>query len=133
MTEPITFGGCLCGAIRYQGRGEPDHVAHCHCADCRQSSGAAFVTWASFRKDDFRFTKGAPREVEHDGKLRGFCAACGTTLTFRTGLDAEEWDVTVASFDHPESVTPAAHLWIDDRLPWIQLADGLPTYARSRA
>ncbi|MEO6871129.1 MAG: GFA family protein [Chthoniobacterales bacterium] len=126
MTERITFGGCLCGAIRYQGRGEY-HVVHCHCADCRQSSGAPFVTWASFRTEDFHFTKGLPREVEHDGKLRGFCAACGTTLTFRTSPEAKEWDVTVSSFDQPE-----AHVWIDDRLPWIKLADGLPTHARSR-
>ncbi len=71
--------------------------------------------------------------MEHEGKLRGFCAACGTTLTFRTGPDAGEWDVTVATFDHPESVMPRAHIWTSDRLPWIKLADGLQTYPRSRS
>ena len=131
MTERITFGGCLCGAVRYQARGEY-HALHCHCADCRQGSGAPFVTWAFFQKEDFQFTKGATREVEHDGKLRGFCAACGTTLTFRAGLDAQEWDVTVATFDHPEAAKPEAHVWTDDQLPWVKLADGLPTHARGR-
>ena len=38
-------GGCLCGAIRYEGIGEPHNVTHCHCEDCRKSAGAPFATW----------------------------------------------------------------------------------------
>ena len=49
--EPKTIrGGCLCGAIRYEGIGEPYNVTHCHCEDCRKSAGAPFATWASFRR-----------------------------------------------------------------------------------
>ncbi len=125
-------GGCLCGAIRYEGRGDAYNVTHCHCEDCRRSAGAAFVTWCSFRLEDFQFTKGAPREVAFAGRLRGFCADCGTTLTFRSSPDTQEMDVTVSSLDHPERVQPTDHIWIEDRLPWINLADGLPTHARYR-
>jgi hypothetical protein len=46
--------------------------------------------------------------------------------------DAEEVDVTVCSFDHPEMVSPTDHTWVDDRLPWIRLGDDLPTYGQSR-
>jgi hypothetical protein len=49
-----------------------------------------------------------------------------------TGPEADEIDVTVCSFDEPAKVTPADHTWVEDRLPWIQLADGLPTYRRKR-
>lgn len=45
-------GGCLCGAVRYEATGRPHNVTHCHCADCRRSSGAAFVRWASFRRGE---------------------------------------------------------------------------------
>ena len=63
-SEPKTIrGGCLCGAIRYEGIGEPYNVTHCHCEDCRKSAGAPFVTWASFRRGNFQFTKGKPREI----------------------------------------------------------------------
>jgi hypothetical protein len=48
------------------------------------------------------------------------------------GPDADELDVTVCSFDQPATVTPADHTWVDDRLPWIRLADGLPTYGQKR-
>ena len=126
-------GGCLCGAIRYEARGEPYHVTHCHCADCRRSAGAAFVTWCSFQQKDFRLTQGELREIAFAGRLRGFCPDCGTTLTFRSSPETDEIDVTVSSFDHPEAVSPADHIWVEDRLPWIALADGLPTHARRRS
>ncbi len=126
-------GGCLCGAVRYEVRGQPYHITHCHCADCRRSAGAAFVTWCSFPRTDFEVTQGAPRELEFGGRLRGFCADCGTTLTFRSSPEREEMDVTVSSLDHPEAVTPADHIWVEDRLSWIALGDGLPAQARNRS
>lgn len=129
--KPIC-GGCLCGAVRYEATGQPFHITHCHCADCRRSSGAPFLTWASFRPRKFRFTAGPPRELNWAGRLRSFCPHCGTPLTFITGPDADELGVTVASFDQPETVTPADHTWVEDRLPWIHLADGLPTYGQNR-
>src|SRR5687767_12371984 len=91
-------GGCLCGAVRYEAAGQPYNITHCHCTDCRRSSGAAFVT----------------------------------PLTFLSAPDADEVDVTVCSFDHPEIVSPADHTWVDDRLPWIRLGDELPAYGQSR-
>ena len=133
MTEQTIQGGCLCGAVRYEATGKPYDVTHCHCTDCRRSNGAAFVTWASFRRADFRFTWGEPRVVPWAGRLRSFCAACGTPLTFLTEPQANEVDVTVCTFDHPEAIAPADHTWTDDRLPWIRLADGLPAYRQSRS
>lgn len=131
MTRHIP-GGCLCGEVRYEATGEPYNITHCHCTDCRRSSGAAFVTWASFRRTSFRFTKGEPRVVLWAGRLRSFCSACGTPLTFMATPQTDEIDVTVCSFDHPDRVSPADHTWVDDRLPWIRLADELPTYAQNR-
>ena len=97
-TELTTIrGGCLCGAIRYESTGLPYNVTHCHCEDCRKSAGAAFATWASFRRDNFQFTKGRPREIECARRVRAFCATCGTALTFMSQSDADEVDVTVAT------------------------------------
>jgi hypothetical protein len=129
-TKNITTGGCLCGSVRYEASGEPYNITHCHCLDCRRSSGAPFVTWASFRRSDFQFVKGQPREIRWAGRVRSFCAQCGTPLTFVNGSD--EIDVTVCSFDDPVRVTPADHTWIEDRLPWIYLADNLPAFPKRR-
>jgi hypothetical protein len=70
-------------------------------------AGAAaqpFVTLASFRRNNFRFTHGAPREIAWAGRVRSFCARCGTALTFLSQPDTDEVDVTVCSFDHAEAV-----------------------------
>jgi hypothetical protein len=132
MTAKVIQGGCLCGAVRYEAAGQPYNVTHCHCVDCRRSVGAAFVTWASFRRDGFRFTAGEPRLMEWANRLRSFCPECGTALTFMTSREADEVDVTVCTLDHPEETLPEDHTWVEDRLPWIHLSDGLPVYERNR-
>jgi hypothetical protein len=132
MNPSIICGGCLCGSVRYEAAGQPYNITHCHCSDCRRSSGAPFVTWASFRRSSFRFTAGQPQELRWAGRLRSFCPHCGTSLTFMAGPDPDEVDVTVCSFDEPATVTPADHTWVDDRLPWIRLADDLATYGQER-
>ena len=47
MTK-IHTGGCLCGALRYEARGEPDMAGHCYCADCRKASGSGFIPFMNF-------------------------------------------------------------------------------------
>src|SRR5688572_30295031 len=132
MNQNVIHGGCLCGAVRYEATGQAYDITHCHCSDCRRSSGAPFVTWASFHRSGFKFTTGQPQELHWAGRLRSFCPHCGTPLTFLSGQEAAEIDVTVCSFDDPAIVTPADHTWVEDRLSWIHLADGLPAYERAR-
>lgn len=130
MSEPQTTGGCLCGNIRYEAAETPYNITHCHCVDCRKSSGAAFVTWATFHLDYFRVTAGKLREVRWADRIRAFCPDCGTPITFRGSDIATEIDVTVCSFDHPERVVPEDHTWVEDRLPWSY--SGLPEFPRER-
>lgn len=132
MPSNVVCGGCLCGSVRYEATGQPYNITHCHCSDCRRSSGAPFVTWASFRRNEFRFTVGEPKDLRWAGRVRSFCPHCGTPLTFLTEPSADEIDVTVCSFDQPAILTPADHIWVEDRLPWIRLADGLPAYEQTR-
>ena len=132
MTAGVFSGGCLCGSVRYEATGQPYNVTHCHCADCRRSSGAPFVTWASFARSNFQFTQGQARELSWAGRLRSFCPGCGTPLTFVSASGADEIDVTVCTLDQPEAISPADHTWVEDRLPWICLADGLPIHTQKR-
>jgi len=124
-------GGCFCGALRYRATGPATHLCHCHCADCRRSSGAAFVSWASFPLSGFAFTQGTPGEYRSAGCLRTFCRGCGTSVGFwEEGLP--EIDVTIATLDRPALLVPVEHIWTEDQLPWVQLADDLPRHARGR-
>ncbi len=131
--KPFT-GGCLCGHIRYQANGKPSDATHCHCELCRRSSGAAFVSWATFRSADFAFTKGKPARFDSSEiAVRQFCPNCGTQLTFQFHRSPQSIDITLASMDDPGEITPQDHIWTKRQLPWIKLADELPRHAESRS
>ncbi len=131
MTDTTTeyAGGCSCGAVRYRAVGEPLWVAHCHCRDCRKSTGAAFATYAGFRTERFAYTAGAPMGYESSpGVLRKFCGRCGTPLTYESGRWAGEVHVLVCTLDEPSVLTPKGHVYVAEQMPWVHLADGLPRY-----
>ena len=132
MSEITSKGGCFCGAVRYRAAGAPFNPTNCHCADCRRASGAPFVSWASFPAAGFTFTQGKPESFRYAGRVRTFCGRCGTPLTFQEDESPAEIDVTIGSLDHPEALAPRDHLWVSDRLPWITLADDLPSFETRR-
>jgi hypothetical protein len=128
MTDTHT-GRCLCGAVRYRTEGKPLWVAHCHCESCRRQTGCAVATFVGFREGQVRFTKGAPAIFESSpGVRRGFCAACGTPLTYGGERAPGEVHLYVATFDDPESFAPTVHVHVGEKLPWFDTADDLPRY-----
>ena|SRR5260221_372018 len=132
MKAKTIHGGCLCRAVRYEATGPPCNVTHCHCAHCRRNSGAPFVTWASFKRKNFRITQGQMRDIWWAGCLRSFCPRCGTALTFTSAPNSDEVNLTVCSLDDPRAIVPADHTWVEDQLPWIRLADELPVHPQKR-
>jgi hypothetical protein len=126
-------GGCFCGLIRYEASGAPFHETNCHCAICRRTTGAAFVTWFSVAPSAFRFVAGEPARFNSTAKgTRSFCPRCGTQLTFEHADSGEEMGVTTCSLDAPEQVPPRDHTWTRSKLAWIALADGLPEHRENR-
>jgi hypothetical protein len=129
MSEERREGGCQCGAVRYAISGAPLLTALCHCTMCRRANAAPAVAWAMFKAEQVVFTKGAPAEFASSPEARrGFCAACGTPLSFTASFIPGLIDITIGSLDRPEAVPPALHYWDSKRLPWMRFADKLPKY-----
>jgi hypothetical protein len=129
VSERTYAGGCLCGALRYEIAGEAANPCFCHCASCRRASGAPMVPWGTFARAALRITRGRLKEYRSSREVwRGFCAHCGTSLTYRHEARATEIDVTLATLDDPAAIAPRMHVWVRDRLPWVTIADGLPQY-----
>jgi hypothetical protein len=59
---------------------------------------------------------------------RGFCQQCGTCLTYANATIPDTIDIALATFDDPNSVKPEFHIWLDHKLEWVVVNDGLPTY-----
>ena len=126
-------GGCLCGAVRYRVSGAAMNVTHCHCTMCRRASGAPVVTWLIVAPSEFAFTQGAAKLYRSSPRaVRGFCADCGTPLTFVADkVAASEVDITVASLDDPALFPPRKHIYTESRIPWFSCDPQLPAQAGS--
>lgn len=122
-------GGCQCGAVRYATTGAPLAVALCHCTMCRRAHAAPAVAWALFTQAQVRFTRAQPAIYASSAEAaRGFCAACGTQISFTADYLPGMIDLTVGSFDHPAALPPQFHYWDSERLPWVEFADRLPRH-----
>lgn len=129
MSSTLT-GGCHCGAVRYEARGETSHAALCHCTDCRRVSGAPALAWFTVAADDFAFTAGTPiRYASSDRALRQFCGACGAQLTFAEhAYNGERIDITTCSLDDPDAAPPKGHIYTQSRVAWMSGLDALPEH-----
>lgn len=120
-------GGGHCGTIRYAIDGEPMAVSHCHCTDCRRATGAPFITWITLPRAAYALTKGTPTVYTSTPTVeRRFCGTCGATLSYSSTAHTEEVDISAATLDDPEAVSPDDHLWSGAMLSWIRMDDGLP-------
>lgn len=125
-------GGCHCGAIRYEVKGEALSHALCHCTDCRRHAGAPMVGWTMYPESSVRLIKGAPRvyrSSEHG--RRHFCPDCGTGLFYTNGQNLPGIiDVQSATYDDPAAIPAQAHIQVADRISWMATAHTLPAFDR---
>lgn len=129
----MTYSGqCHCGAIRYQLSGEPNHVAICHCSDCRRSAGAPMVSWAMFPEAALTVTQGQPKTINSSGTaMRSFCGDCGSGLFYRNAVVLPGIvDVQSATLDDPEALPPGVQIQTAERLRWMTHLHELPAFER---
>src|SRR5262245_10360494 len=66
MTHIVTvpfFGGCACGAIRYECVEAPLRMVNCHCHDCQKVSGSGYSATVIMAAKSVRILRG--RCMEH--------------------------------------------------------------------
>ncbi len=119
-------GGCQCGAIRYRVTATPSGASICHCRMCQKAGGAPFMAFSGVRLADFDVTRGAIATYRSsDVAERGFCAQCGTPLTYRR-LGADRISFTLGSLDEPDRAPPTEQICVDARTPWFDTLFTLP-------
>jgi hypothetical protein len=107
-------GGCQCGRVRYTVRVD-DHTAYlCHCRMCQRATGGVAAALKSVRRDDVAWEREPDRYASSPIALRGFCAVCGTPLTYE-GHGSADMDLTVGSFDDSHRLHPTGHFGIESR------------------
>ena len=106
-------GGCQCGAVRYRLSAEPTGANICHCRMCQKASGGPMMAFGGVRLSEFFVSSGAIATFSSsDIAERGFCARCGTPLTYRE-LGSDRVSVTLGSLDEPGAVAPVTQLGVE--------------------
>jgi hypothetical protein len=124
MSERWT-GGCQCGAVRFAVEGPLGRASICHCRMCQKATGSPFAALVSVEIKDVVWTKGERGRFQSSNKVaRGFCAACGTPLTFEWG--EKFFDLAIATFDRAAEITPVIQMDRETRLPWVDHLADLP-------
>ncbi len=126
--EPDHTGGCLCGDVKIEVHGDPLWAGHCHCPSCQKAVGAAFATYAGFKKQAVRLS-GDTLEVfrSSPGVTRRFCKKCGSAVSFEGEAWPDEIHLHLVLLDDADMFEPQNHTYVKTRQPWVHLQDGLPT------
>ena len=138
MVDTVT-GGCLCGAKRYRVLIDDDDAYLYHCRMCQRAAGSISLALKNVTKSAVAWDRAEPdRYRSSPFAQRGYCAACGTSLTYESD-GHNQMDLTVGSFDDPYRFRPVSHSgaesmhegWLDTRgLPAERTEDNARIVAR---
>ena len=118
-------GGCQCGAVRFRVEGEPGRASICWCRMCQKAFAGPFGALVTVNVADLTWTRGQRSTFQSsDIVSRGFCAACGTPLTFEYSDD--KIDLAVFAFDDPSAVAPVVQLAVEGRPTWTEHLAEMP-------
>ena len=134
MREPTpqtSAGGCLCGAVRYEARGRLRDVVNCHCGRCRRSHGH-FAAYTEVAAADLALLEDRGLGwYPADGRERGFCRECGASLFWR-GPGERSISIAAGTLDQPTGLRTVAHIFVDSKGDYYDLADDVPRFGASR-
>lgn len=114
-------GGCQCGAVRFA-VGKVIRASVCHCRMCQKAFGSAFGAFAVV--DGVTWTRGAPKRFQSSNLVqRGFCADCGTPLTYEYVNDI---GIAAGAFDTPDAIEMQHQLVPEMAVRWFHGIENLP-------
>ena len=135
MSKANYQGQCLCGAVKYEADMISDEMGHCHCSMCQKFHGAAFSTFASARRADFRWVKGEhvlQTYIADNGTKRQFCSQCGSSLIFESSQSDDLIEFSVATLDVAPRLFPDAHIYTGTKVDWVTIDRHLPKHFKQR-
>jgi hypothetical protein len=115
--RPIYPGGCQCGAVRFRVEGALGRPSVCHCRMCQKAFGSFYAPLVGVREAKLAWTRGEPKRFQSSNHVRrGFCADCGTPLTYES---PDGMALAIGAFDDPSSLAPKIQWGIEEKLPYV--------------
>jgi hypothetical protein len=128
-------GGCLCGAVRYALKGEPQGTVICHCTHCQKQSGSAFSVNLLMQENDVELRGETAFFVDHgDSGLpsyRHFCPRCGSPILTKAENMPSVAIVKAGSLDSMEAVHPQVEIYTDHAVGWFTAVERAARFTRT--
>jgi len=125
-------GRCFCGAIAFEAEGPEKFACSCYCESCQRAAGAPVVAWATYERRTFSITTGEMHwHHSSPGVMRGICGNCGSSITYENENRPGDIDISLNCLDDPTAPILRAHIWTEDKQPWMQIGDTLPVFKKT--
>jgi len=129
------FGGCVCGAIRYECSAEPIEMFQCHCRDCQRASGGPFSCVVVVPAQSFKLPRGSLRyhftlHAAGGQQKPGFCGECGARISGgeNAGRISANVGINASSLDDPSWFRPRFDIFTVGAQPWDYVNPALPKF-----
>jgi hypothetical protein len=115
-------GRCACGTVRLEIDVPARWAWHDHSEKSRRAQGCAYATYVGSYKSRFRILEGEDAitryEDEAAGTVRGFCARCGTPLTYERLRSATMVNIPRSLFETRTGRETRYHMYMDEAPDW---------------
>jgi hypothetical protein len=120
-------GVCACGAVRIEIDVPARWAWHDHSAASRLAQGCAYATYVGSYKSRFRILDGedAITRYEADGVTRGFCARCGTPITYERARSPTMVNIPRALFTSRTGRETRYHMHMEEAPDWAYAGEPL--------
>jgi hypothetical protein len=123
-----------CGEVRDECSADPVFTGNCHCRDCQQASGGAYVPALVVTAHALKITG----EVKYyDSRAdsgntfsRGFCPNCGGCLFGKSSGMPGIIAIMAGSLDDPTRFKPSMDFYTSSAQPWDHMNPQLPKFPK---
>lgn len=126
-------GACGCGQLTYQLLSEPMFVHCCHCKECQNQTGSAYVLNAIIEADQVIWkgdtTEHTLQTPSGKGQVITRCSNCGTAVfsSYLVRLGKLKY-IRVGTLDDPAKCPPDVQIFTSSKQPWVPLSPDLPSF-----
>lgn len=125
-------GGCLCGDVRYESKADAAVTGHCHCVDCRKSSGTGHCSHMGVPSDAVAVTGEVSvyDKPADSGNVvsRAFCPKCGSAVYSLNSVMGELVFIRASSLDDPEVFKPQVVVYASRAPSWDHMDPDIPAF-----
>lgn len=127
QTQVKIGGSCACGKVRFTAKSAPTDTTYCYCTQCRKSSGAPFIAFTDFRKDQIEWL-GPPDEWKSSSiAQRTYCSTCSSCIAMLYNAYPDDIWITLGCIDEGIELVPkVAHcIFVSEKPEWAETPAGV--------